>query len=44
MKHGYVTRWLPNQGMPHAVRITIGTDEDMGAVAAALREMAEAAG
>ncbi|WP_310539898.1 histidinol-phosphate transaminase [Phenylobacterium sp.] len=44
MERGYVTRWLPNQGMPSAVRITIGTDEDMTAVATALRELAEAAG
>lgn len=44
MERGYVTRWLRSQGMPHAVRITIGTDDDMTAVAAALREMAEAAG
>ncbi|MCC6827421.1 MAG: histidinol-phosphate transaminase [Novosphingobium sp.] len=40
---GYITRWLPNQGLPHGLRITIGTAEQMDAIAAALREMAEQA-
>ena len=40
---GYITRWLPGQGLPHGVRITIGTAEHMGEIAAALREMAEGA-
>ena len=40
---GYATRWLPGQGLPHALRITIGTGEQMDAVAAILREFAEAA-
>ncbi|MFS0848404.1 histidinol-phosphate transaminase [Novosphingobium panipatense] len=38
---GYIVRWLPGQGLPQALRITIGTSEDMDAIAAALREMAE---
>jgi histidinol-phosphate aminotransferase len=42
MERGYVTRWLPNQGLPQALRITIGTAEQMDAIAAGLREMAEA--
>ena len=42
-ERGYIVRWLPNQGLGHALRITIGTTEQMDAVAAALREMAEAA-
>jgi histidinol-phosphate aminotransferase len=42
-ERGYITRWLPNQGLPHGLRITIGTAEQMDAIAAALREMAEAA-
>lgn len=42
-ERGYITRWLPGQGLPHGVRITIGTREQMDAIAAALREMAEAA-
>ena len=40
---GYATRWLPGQGLPHALRITIGTAEQMDEVAAILRELAEAA-
>ncbi|MBW8754808.1 MAG: histidinol-phosphate transaminase [Sphingomonadales bacterium] len=42
-ERGYITRWLPGQGLPHGVRITVGTAEQMDAIAAALREMAEAA-
>ncbi len=42
-ERGYITRWLPNQGLPNALRITIGTREQMDAIAAGLREMAEAA-
>ncbi|MDF2637466.1 MAG: histidinol-phosphate transaminase [Novosphingobium lindaniclasticum] len=40
---GYIVRWLPGQGLPQALRITIGKPEDMDVIAAALREMAEAA-
>ncbi|NIJ17696.1 histidinol-phosphate transaminase [Sphingobium vermicomposti] len=40
---GYATRWLPGQGLPHGLRITIGTAEQVRAVAAKLRAMAEAA-
>lgn len=40
---GYATRWLPGQGLPHGLRITIGTEDQMRAVAAKLRSMAEAA-
>jgi histidinol-phosphate aminotransferase len=38
---GYIVRWLPGQGLPQALRITIGKSEDMDAIADALREMAE---
>lgn len=41
---GYAVRHMPGQGLPEALRITIGTREDMDAIAAHLREMAEAAG
>lgn len=44
MDRGYITRWLPNQGLGHGVRITIGTEADMRSIATALREMASAAG
>ncbi len=40
---GYAVRHLPGQGLPHALRITIGTPEQMDQVAAAVRSMAEAA-
>ncbi|MEO6092299.1 MAG: histidinol-phosphate transaminase [Novosphingobium sp.] len=42
-ERGFITRWLPNQGLPHGLRITIGTAEQMDAIAWGLREMAEAA-
>jgi histidinol-phosphate aminotransferase len=42
-ERGYITRWLPNQGLPHGLRITIGTAEEMDDIARGLREMAEAA-
>ena len=42
-ERGYIVRWLPGQGLPQALRITIGHGHDMDAIAAGLREMAEAA-
>jgi len=42
-ERGYITRWLPNQGLPHGLRITIGTAEQMDDIMAGLRAMAEAA-
>lgn len=44
MARGIATRWLPGQGLPHALRITIGEEAVMRRVAAALREMAGEAG
>ena len=38
---GYAVRHLPGQGLPHALRITVGTREDMAAVAELLRRLAE---
>jgi histidinol-phosphate aminotransferase len=40
---GYAVRWLPSQGLPHALRITIGLRHEMDAIAAALRDLAETA-
>ncbi len=40
---GYMTRWLPGQGLGHGLRITIGTAEQMDAIAVLLRDLAEAA-
>jgi len=41
---GYIVRWLPNQGLPQALRITIGTAEQMDEIAATLTRLAETAG
>ena len=43
MAAGYVVRWLPGQGLPHALRITIGTGEQVRAIAAELRRLVAAA-
>ena len=40
MDAGYIVRWLPGQGLPHGLRITIGTEEECRGVIAALRTMA----
>ena len=42
-ERGYAVRHLPGQGLPQALRITIGRREHMDAIATALRELAEAA-
>lgn len=39
MESGYIVRWLPGQGLPHGLRITIGTEEETRGLAAALREV-----
>lgn len=36
---GYATRWLPGQGLPHGLRITIGTAKQMDDVIAILRTL-----
>lgn len=41
---GYMTRWLPGQGLPNCLRITIGSADDMRAVAAILRDLTANAG
>lgn len=41
---GYAVRHLPGQGLGHALRITIGTEADIDAVAATIRDAAERAG
>ncbi len=33
MAAGYATRWLPGQGLPHGLRITIGAEDELRAVA-----------
>ncbi|WP_404335964.1 histidinol-phosphate transaminase [Sphingomonas sp. MMS12-HWE2-04] len=42
MDAGYIVRWLPGQGLAHGLRITIGTEDEMRGVVAALRAMAGA--
>lgn len=37
MDAGYIVRWLPGQGLPHGLRITIGTAEETQGVMAAIR-------
>jgi histidinol-phosphate aminotransferase len=37
MDAGYVVRWLPGQGLGHALRITIGSEEENNGIMAALR-------
>jgi len=44
MDAGYIVRWLPGQGLPHALRITIGTEAECRGVIAALRQLVEQAG
>ncbi len=39
---GYAVRHLPSQGLPHALRITIGTDEQLAEIAETLRQLCEA--
>lgn len=39
MDKGFIVRWLPGQGLPHGLRISIGTAEEMRGVAQALREI-----
>ena len=44
MDAGFIVRWLPGQGLPQALRITIGTAEETQGVAAALRTLVEQGG
>ena len=40
MDIGYITRWLPNQGLPHGLRITIGNTAQMDEIAAEIARLA----
>jgi len=44
MDAGYIVRWLPGQGLPNALRITIGTEDEITGLTTALRKLAEATG
>lgn len=39
---GFITRWLPGQGLPHALRISVGTEGETAGLIAALNAIAEA--
>lgn len=41
MDAGYIVRWLPGQGLPGALRMTIGTEEETRGLAAAIRAALE---
>jgi histidinol-phosphate aminotransferase len=41
MDHGFITRWLPGQGLPNALRVSIGTAEETQGLATALRHIVE---
>ena len=43
MAAGYATRWLPGQGLPHGLRITVGTEAEMRDVVDVLRTEVEKA-
>lgn len=44
MDAGYIVRWLPGQGLPHGLRITIGTEDENLGMMAALRKILEGSG
>lgn len=44
MERGYIVRWLPGQGLPHGLRMTIGTEAETRGLAAALRDIVEPTG
>ncbi len=44
MAAGYATRWLPGQGLPHGLRITIGTEDELRAVADVIAAEVQKAG
>jgi histidinol-phosphate aminotransferase len=41
LKAGYAVRWLPNQGLADALRITIGSEKQMRDIVHTIRDMAE---
>ncbi len=42
MARGYIVRWVPGQGLPQALRMTIGTEAETRGLIAALREVVAA--
>ncbi len=43
MDAGYLVRWLPGQGLPHGLRVTVGTEEECRGVIAVLRRLVQQA-
>ncbi|MFA7439691.1 MAG: histidinol-phosphate transaminase [Sphingomonadaceae bacterium] len=43
LERGYIARWLPGQGLPNALRISVGTEAETDGVIAALTAIAETA-
>jgi histidinol-phosphate aminotransferase len=43
MQRGYIVRWVPGQGLPQGLRMTIGTEAETRGLIAALREVVGAA-
>ncbi len=43
MARGFITRWLPGQGLPHALRISVGTAEETAGFVTALSDLVAAA-
>ena len=41
MAEGYLVRWLPGQGLPHGLRISVGTETETRGVVASLRRFVE---
>ena len=39
MERGFIVRWVPGQGLPQGLRITIGTEAETRGLAATLREV-----
>ncbi len=43
MARGFIVRWVPGQGLPQGLRMTVGTEEETRGLLAALREIVGAA-
>jgi histidinol-phosphate aminotransferase len=43
MARGYIVRWVPGQGLPQGLRMTVGTEAETRGLITALREVVGAA-
>ena len=41
MEHGFIVRWLPGQGLPHGLRMSIGSEDETRGLAAALCQIVD---